>query len=145
MTNPHLEDLIQRLEGAEEGSRELDVRVAYAIDFQCQDVGTQLRQFVDMIGVEAFTERADRYQSIWSTALPAFSTSVDAALSLMPFPDQGFRLLQMQNGVCQAEVAADEEGDGYEMGDAETPALSICLAALKASAEGHVTLPIPID
>ena len=63
---------------------------------------------------------------------PAYTSSLDAAMTLVP---DGWTLFHLDgpfnNGPCHATVA---NGDFAE-GEAETPALALCAAALRAGGE----------
>jgi hypothetical protein len=122
--------LIQRLQDASEGSRELDFAIFAAL-------GTHV------------LEKRNRDQKAWwypSTgdglrisnepwgyyygSIPRFSTSIDAALTLVP---EGLGLAIFRAKVGGASRVELENITGHEFfAEAATPALSLCIAALKA-------------
>ena len=93
-------ELIDRLEAAQEGSRELDAE----------------------IGAEA------RYMS--PKSVPHYTTSIDAALTLVPEGSTGF-LLNADEPYSQATIFRDGDG-AIGQGLGKSPALALCIAALRA-------------
>jgi hypothetical protein len=112
---PDLSALIEKLSAATEGSRELDDAIQeVAIPLGC--------------GMLVFNGRQP----------PLYTTSLDAALSLVP---EGWRIedfSQYRNGdfyVCLWPREKDDWDDGLPQtvgDDAATPALALCVASLKA-------------
>jgi len=115
--------LIQRLQEAMEGSRELDCAIARAFDW------TYNRDVEYCWRPPSESALKVSFQSI-----PAFSTSIDAAMTLVPegfwlhlssftsdIPERGSVHLYGNRGL----------GDDYPA-DAATPALALCIAALSA-------------
>lgn len=108
MTN--IDTLIRDLEGANRGSPELNVRVDNAL---CPED----------------TRERHKWESV-----ARYTTSLDAALSLVP---EGANWLIGTGGVSddpdpyRADVHYDKEV-GWGNGLANTPALALCIAALKA-------------
>jgi hypothetical protein len=95
-----LAELIARLEAAAEGSRELDAAIAVAVfGGGSHDPGTA----------------------------PHFTTSLDAALTLVP-EGRGW-LMRSVGGRGFAAIS-----NAGEASQAKTPALALCIAALKARA-----------
>jgi len=124
--------LIERLEAAETGSRELDALIGYEIDFASDDL--RWRETVDRAGMEGALKRANSYQNIWSTALPHFSTSIDSALTLIR---DGMEIrLDRVVGPNGWEHCCDLCGDGVTRDQTDSKAatlpLAICIASLKA-------------
>ncbi len=141
-------DLIARLESATKGSRELDAEIELSH-----------RRFLGLAGsswVANYTLGKGRVlgwlwdgQSLASqTAAPHYTTSLDAALTLVPggMENHDFDLRRSVRGkadwqywtLWQARLNIDsveddsDETSGQYIGCASTAALVICLAALKA-------------
>lgn len=133
-------DLIARLEAAAEGSRELDAHIDAVINGR------------DVIRVEGDFSLATRhtpgrywYDSVHFADAPNYTTSIDAALTLIP---EGFavRDFSIWPG-CRPTVRIlgthrERDGlywhngtDGRWEAQGATPALALCIAALKARAE----------
>lgn len=132
MTN--LSDIIEMLEKAEAGSRELDCWIGYIADLQEDDMSW--RDKIDRYGIDHAVMSAESRRNIWSTVLPRYTTSVDAAISLAEkvLPGwlwvlkQGFEASAM---VWSVEIDRDQCPEEY----AATPALALTLAILKAKAQ----------
>src|SRR6185312_16180792 len=135
-------DLLARLEAATEGSRELDAEIAYAIDFKPDDdPDFTWRGVVERAGgVVKAAERLHHYSSMWGRWIPRYSTSLDAALTLLPAPQK--------NGLrCRFWLERKPTSEGTtelwfaecrhhavkgEMVSAPTAALAACKAILRA-------------
>lgn len=142
--------LIDRLQAATEGSRELDCHIAYAVDFQTEGTGRTWRQLVDDIGFEYAAESVTRFNSFWRQAVPHYTTSIDASLSLVP-EGWGWCVgdihppteMYLESGLPWAEIWRRGlthsripgmlwDGIGRNGINAATPALALCIAALRA-------------
>lgn len=98
-----MESLIKKLEAATEGSRELDGDIHYH-------------------------DRKPYPKGGWNTdGLPHYTTSIDAALRLVP---EGFIWDVASTG--QAWVMGGLDNEQHLVTSAPTPALALCIAALKA-------------
>lgn len=86
------DELIKLLEGATEGSRDLDARIGYAVDLIAEG-DLSWRTTVDRCGWEDAMRRSESHQNVWSSYLPHYSTSVDAALTLVPEGDWGGEIM----------------------------------------------------
>lgn len=113
--------LVERLEAATEGSRELDAE----IDLLALDLGW----------------RAERH----TRGTPNYTTSIDAALSLVP-DNWSIWALMIWRGESSTVTAMETEfkpgfghahsgGMGRVETKASTPALALCIAALRARQE----------
>lgn len=127
--------LIARLESAAEGSRELDFGIAQAIGLARAHPETDRSEWAEALidGKWTYLGAEGQWKLDWW--LPLYTTSIDAALTLVP---EGWRvntLAQHENGwACLLY-----RGEWNEPGRAvmaspvlATPALAICAAALKA-------------
>lgn len=117
--------LLDRLESAEEGSRDLDAEIASErIGFDAACVGGAGWPDGELI-IPMFPG--------WQV-LPYFTTSIDAALTLVPegFGRGAFNFQRDRFGRCCAVVWTDVEFQKSQRGAAKTPALAICAAALRA-------------
>ena len=142
-----LSELITLLEGAGEGSRELDAEIGYAVDLIAED-DLSWRATVDRAGIEEAVKRANSHQNVWSSYLPHYSTSVDAALSLLPDDEQwgvNWDIEGVHGGVCvyvwtghptyESTFVRSPLASSFREAVKHLPRL-ICIAALKA----HSTL-----
>jgi hypothetical protein len=135
-------DLIERLEKATEGSKELDRLVARHAGWhrvEPKHARSKRGAWIspdDFMGV--YSTGAPILDGLHGTTLwadpPAFSSSIDSALTLVP---EGFQ--------WQLRSVPTEEGFDYSAQvdwrpnlhqQAATPAIALCIAALKARAGG---------
>lgn len=116
-------DLLSRLSSAEEGSRELDAEVAYA-------VGWRSRIENPIYPAWWCSPGGNEYLAFEQ---PHYTTSIDVALTLVPerIKDWNFRHRNGSVYTMQLCIPSTE----YE-GRAWTAPLAICLAALRAREEG---------
>lgn len=77
-----LDSIIERLEKAESGDRELDCLIGYAADLR-NDEGTSWRSKIDKFGLPRALEAAESYSNIWRSALPLYTSSLDSAADLV--------------------------------------------------------------
>jgi hypothetical protein len=114
--------LIERLEKAESGSRELDAEIACHIDgrrFQAIDRADRVIFNVDGVGWPVWRSLKE---------IPHYTTSLDAALTLVP-EGLWFSVGCENDFTPVATVyAQNEQFDAF----ASSPALALCIAALKA-------------
>ena len=119
--------LIERLEAAGEGSRELDAEIARLFG------GQAIARFGDWDCREDGT-------GIWRP-LPRYSSSLDAALALAErvLPDltkiNVWTYVRGKHHHCEIETDEDE----FDALNASTPALALCIAILKARATQEQT------
>ena len=124
--------LIERLESATEGSRELDEAIINALcpDAMCR----QDPAWEDSITVY----HADALLDSGKAELPHYTTSLDAALTLVPEGWEWSLAGGNKNEPVQVPYAScwpDEQPFPAELdlyAEAATPSLALCIAALKA-------------
>jgi len=111
-------DLIQRLEAATEGSRELEEDIALSVVWRRLDGGTSA------IASGVWQSPCDFWGGL---LLPCFTRSIDAALTLLP---EGYGAVSAsfnEQGRSSVRIAHP-----YVSGNGATPALATVIAALKA-------------
>lgn len=116
-----MDELIERLENAKGPDRDLDAFIArevgaYPSDWQTTLPGYSLEYFL-----------------AWSSCAPAYTSSIDAALTLVP-EGHGYIINAEHGEKPQASIPYDA-GSGYMHAlwyFAATPALALCIASLKA-------------
>lgn len=109
-------DLIAKLEAAEGPSRELDAEIEKLIQMPPQTVAEYALK----------TARAT-----WVTNPPAFTSSLDAALTLVP-DDHDWIIYNVNGHLGSTPMARVGDVKAH----AATPALALCIAALHARGEG---------
>ncbi|PHR83144.1 hypothetical protein [Henriciella sp.] len=126
-----LNDIIERLEKATEGSWELDARV-YAEAVGSDEVfnGCTLPE-----AIEQFPNHCGGICGVWG--IPNLTTDLNAALALVEerlgsLHDLRFGLTVISSGWG---TAIDLNASTFVTGEAKTPALAVCIALLKALAE----------
>ncbi len=142
MTNPTSSDkqnpqqIIARLEAAEAGGREFDAAIGAA----CRVLPDSRESWMEhedwgfapyseyKLGQVALTHFDGRVGAHW--AAPHFTTSIDAALTLVP--EGWIWTLAMVGGRAEARLLAGDTISKCELAYAPTPALALCIAALKA-------------
>ena len=121
------DSLIARLEEATEGSRDLDEQIALAI-------GIKHRSRRDgrgrSKGQEWFVDSHGGVET-WANHAPYYTTSIDAALTLVPEGQSIELIVNARSGLSFAFVGSLDAGRGNRDVGA-TPALALCIAALKA-------------
>lgn len=128
--------LIERLEGLTGPCRECDCLIALEAGWDVQNMSLPLSDLVKRFGFEWLHEAATEYNSIYKT-LPAYTASIDAAMTLVPegwtadvrkYPNgRGFAVLSQWSPPCESEKSVDDA----------TPAIALCIAALKARGLGQ--------
>lgn len=133
----NIRGLIERIEAASEGSRELDAEIGRT----CGWVQKSHSQWG--IGAPHWwrdgrcqSEIIGWWHSQQAASLPAFTFSLDAAITLVP---QGMHWCVDSDGdryMASASVGPQPIGgelyEPHAIADAETPALALCAASLKA-------------
>lgn len=129
-----LSDLIARLEAAKEGSRELDAEIAVAV-FETQKTDDDLiyaRPCAKGDNCAPGTYWHVQRSGMSLRTAFNYTTSLDAALTLVPedlswaVKSPGFQSLR------KTFLVELESGDYQWCGEGWTPALALCIAALKA-------------
>ena len=126
-------DLITRLEAASEGSRELDLDIAEFVDEVNPNAIKNCRDFQSRNGRLPYDNIG---MGEW---LPNFTTSLEAAWNYVPDSFHVVFLLEKRghddepyNPTFQAGIEQWVIGGNYFTAQAPTPALALCIAALKA-------------
>jgi hypothetical protein len=118
-----IDELIARLESAAEGSRDFDYRIA-------QVIGNKWMEGVREGDSPPFAPR-----SIADRTIPRYTTSVDAALTLVPDGWVVANISQNDNRLwwtCLNRGYRTSYDATAIAGDLATPALAVCVAALRA-------------
>lgn len=118
-------DIIAKLETAEAGSRELDALVAETAGWGDQDETGGWHQ----TGV--FFDDGKLRRTVYEVELPHFSTSVDAALTLVP---EGHWLQHLGQTLIGWRCLIEKEGQSFVVKTSTTAALALCIACFKARA-----------
>ena len=127
-----MNDLIERLEAATGPCRELDAAIALEVD------GGEIVWKMANYTMESYPARryasADHVSGYGNAPVPLYTTSIDSALTLVP---EGWAEYTLMNGNGYHEATFNNHeakrtvwGSSYA-----SPALAICLAALKAHKE----------
>jgi hypothetical protein len=130
-------DLIAKLKAATP-SRELDEAIAFAVQF---------RPTIDLVShARSFAEHEAKhdYTTAWIAhapwrrewGIPAYTSNIDAALTLVPLEPRNevsgtydWQLESTNGGMTiSAQVGADPDNRAF----ADSPALALCIAALRA-------------
>lgn len=120
--------LIERIEAAEAGSRELDVEIAEIALGRIVESLSPENSPVRILSVMPLT-RSGAFE------LPHYTTSIDAALTLVPEGWRSRARLFRGKNRWDLEKAADQRNRTFGRGT--TPALAICAAALRAKENDH--------
>lgn len=133
-----MKELIKKLEAATEGSRELDADIAFAVGWTYEKRGRDRKPWWRKPEAERDSDTAS--SRFWSQyPKEEFTTSIDAALTLVP---EGWRVAYLWEAVKPedrpwwgAQLSRDKPYKTMSpvLGK-ETPALALCIAALKARA-----------
>ena len=136
-----MQDLIDRLEAATEGSRELDGLIWKAITEHKIDKNWCGDSAIFV--ADHFLNEQNEHDVEWDMfcwigqfpdhKVPHYTTSIDAALTLVP---QGWRYgVDAKEGETSFAVLLRKSDWLYVEASAPLPALAICIAALKARKE----------
>jgi hypothetical protein len=124
--------LIERLEAAEAGSQLLDAEIAILVDAQGEPWEPSARTIINGSPHNTVADLA----KYWPR-LQRYTTSLDAAMTLVPAgadsAGECFRLEHWNsNGVHAPHIRASAWVAGAPRVQAATPALALCIAALRA-------------
>jgi hypothetical protein len=124
-----LADLAKEATGAD---RELDVLIGETINLIAyDDVG--IRQTVKLNGLDETVRRADIQQVLWSTALPRYTASYDAIMTLAGDDSRRIEHGTYENGTGWAYVyLQNEDGECVGEADANSELLALLAAMLTA-------------
>jgi hypothetical protein len=117
------------------GNRTVDVLIGETIDLMAyEDVG--IRKSLSLTSIEDLAEKADQQQIIWSTALPRYTSSYDAVMSLV-VPGSQVRIEHgtYENGTGWAYVYMNTPV-GEMTGEAEAQSELIALLSAMLFARG---------
>lgn len=135
-------DLIARLERAKVADRRLDESIAFAIQWRPQTRPSKIsfEQHEAKHGYQTAWIAHEIFRSEWP--IPAYTASIDAALTLVP-DDMG----AVVNTICFVEVfpktiRPEELYVTFHVRHEQRPVLALCIAALKARAALSVTRSI---
>ena len=122
-----MKDLITRLEQASEGNRELDMEIQRPLEVAKHPDAV----FVDEDGQVWFADvYEDGEPASWTYADPPhYTTSIDAALTLVP---EKLTNRTFMETCIPAKAGFRKNGKAVLYFEAATPALALCIAALKA-------------
>jgi len=76
-----LDSIIERLEKAEGGDRELDCWIGYVADLREDDMSW--RGKIDKFGIDHAVAAATGYSNVWRSVLPYYTSSMNAAITLV--------------------------------------------------------------
>lgn len=132
--------VLARLQSAESGDRGLDILIGEYLDWKTDDGDLNVRRSLAIYGLEQFIVRVSAYNNGWRTALPNWTTSLDAALALAERMHPGWAWeLTIEPSSATAQGASEMWLEGQVALDiggvhqtAATPALALCTAVLSA-------------
>lgn len=124
-------ELIAELEKAPRPSRELDVGIAVAVRAIHESAGPYCGASIS--GGEVILEyRGITHRGIYDLGqIPHYTSSVDSALTLVP---EGWWVHRAEERTGHWEWTLTDSEE-HALGDAATPALALCIAALRARTE----------
>lgn len=136
-----MNDLIEKLEAATEGSRELDTAIALSLPYFC-DPTCCYDTADDCLSWYEYFGEPGAPGALCKQELPYYTTSIDDALTLVP-DDVGWNV-EMMHGNSSPMKSLDPSGqyrctvgwNSVVTGWSVEPSLAICIAALKAHLDG---------
>ena len=120
-----MKDLIERLESAAIGGRDLDAEIALAIGYVTERDGNLFFGNKDHTTLVLECDYYDHGGA--APELPHYTTSLDAAMTLVPDGYGAVSASLNERGASSMRI-----GHPYVFGNGATPALALCIAALKA-------------
>jgi len=130
-----MKDLIERLKATAEGSRELDVAVWNAVNPDCPNVAVLEHGSVQLRDRKLQEKKVAGFSIVTWTgsddwAVPHYTTSMDAAMKLLP--DGYLKSLTRTDGMNPDQwVVVIQRKSTYVWAQAATPELAICAAAVE--------------
>lgn len=137
MMSENIGALIAKLESAEGPSRELDLQISFLAGklAAADDYGAGPIASVkwSVMGDEIDTLDAEGRRGCLDPAqfVPAYTASIDAALTLVP-SGHWWRVEHDDDGETKATAWCGPIGEDRDRCDSATPALALCIAALRA-------------
>lgn len=126
-------ELAERCEKAEGPDRELDCDIALAVGWDIKHPLAPLPELITTLGIEWLRLAATEYQSTYKE-LPAYTASIDAALTLVPDGRILRQYMVSRHVPHTCEVAVDYAHGGWVGHSDHSFALALCAAALRARA-----------
>jgi hypothetical protein len=130
------QELIARIEAATGPDRELDAAIYAAMNPEMRPIPNLKGRFFNPAKTTAFVAKDYHLGKGVTDVAPSFSASIDAALTLVPGK---WKVRQMNFSAPCADdrkwwlnLHGGKEGEDTFTGLGATPALAICIAALKA-------------
>lgn len=115
-------------------SREVDCLIAAATGWNIEGSSTTWADYVSAFGIEVAVDAATSHQSIYKL-LPAFTASLDAAMTLVP---EGWAVARLKQGELETwyvDLRPLSWVYPWKHAKAATPALALTAAALLARGE----------
>jgi len=133
--------LAERVEKAPGPNRELDIQIALAIDWSASEWASgeySIRAYVEDYGMEDAVNNAEAaLPALWHD-LPLFTSSLDAAMQLVPEKYRDDFLIDAMGAYLGPDYMYFSEGEAHFIGRGATLALALtaaCLRAIAASQE----------
>jgi hypothetical protein len=138
MSDANIKQLIGRLEALEAPCRKVDMLI--------ETLQTGNRQHPYLVGIN-IDDKPDAGRRTYPT--PRYTASIDAAMTLVPrgnfdqdwgrstrYKSEGFKLWQVRIALETVEQDPQELGP-VALGEHDTPAIALCIAALRAQEASH--------
>jgi hypothetical protein len=126
-----IRDIIAELEQAQGPSRELDVKIFDLAGKPATWGGSKIESWFPCDDGTVGYNTADGYRHLGCEAIPRYTSSIDAAKTLVP-QHCAIELKERITGECDATVYGQ---DTFASGDGATLPLALCIAALKATTQ----------
>ena len=128
--------IIDKLERADGPDRAMDFLIAIETDWrwpEWEEGEPTIKRLAEKHGL-AWALSNDRRQSIWC-GIPKFSGSIDAAMTLLPVNAE-WTLSVVAYEPCLVTISSGDDRKDAIHALAKTPALALCIAALRARSQG---------